>query len=118
MAITLSYLWPVTGGTPPASSATPPNIPTSSVKFNEVAIDMVGDGSAVSVVATHNLELTPAELAAGFPEVRFEPIVAGAPSGFYVSAKATNTVTVGFNSATFVGTYGILRIARPQRTTL
>ena len=118
MAITLSYLWPVTGATAPAATQNPPQIPQSSVKFNEVAVNMVGDGSAVSVTVTHNLQLTAAELGAGFPEVRFEPIVAGGPSGFYVSAKATNTVTVGFNSATFVGTYGILRIARPQRTTL
>lgn len=117
MAITANYQWPVTGGTAPAATANPPQIPTSSVKFNAVAAAIDGDGvSAGPLVFTHNLGITAQELADNFPEVTFEPTVAGAPS-WWVSAKATNTVTVSF-SGTFAGTFGTLRVKRPDRPTL
>lgn len=116
MAITLTYEWPVSGATAPTANATPPNIPTSTTKFNEVIVSAIGDGTATSFTITHNFGLTPAELAALFPEVRYEPSVAGAPS-YYVSARATNSVTVGLNG-TFVGTFGVFRVNRPMRTTL
>lgn len=118
MAITLDYLWPVNGtSTAPTATANPPEIPTSSVKFNAVAVQLSGDGVATSVQITHNLQLTTTELADSFPEVRFEPTAANAPSGFYVSAKTSNTVTVNW-AGTFSGTFGIVRISRPFRPTL
>ena len=116
MAITATYQWPVTGATAPAATVAPPEIPTSSTRFNEVAASLVGDGVSTSIQLTTNFGLTAAELAAGFPEVRLEPNAANAPT-WYVSAKASNSVTIGFNS-TFNGTFGVLRVTRPFRPTL
>jgi hypothetical protein len=117
MAITVNYEWPVAvpGSTTPAPSNQPP--PTnvgSSVRFNQVTALLSGDGAATSVTITHNLEITAQELSEYWPEVRFEPIVSGGPTGFWVEARATNTVTVGFAtaSATSVGGFGVVRINR------
>ena len=121
MALTNQYYWPVaTPGTttPPASSSAPPTnpAPPSTVRFNEVAVQLSGDGAATSLVVTHNLGITAGELAQLWPEVRFEPTIAGGIAGFWVEARAANTVTVGF-TGTAVGAYGLLRITRPQSIT-
>jgi hypothetical protein len=118
MALTLSYQWPVTGATAPAATTAPPELPTSSVRYNEVATQVIGDAVSTSIQITTNLQLTAAELAAGFPEVVFEPSQSGAPS-WWVSAKASNSVTLGF-SGTFTSgvTFGVARIKRPDRPTL
>ena len=117
MAIGITYDWPVaTPGTttPPSSSTRPPTIPTSSVAFNEVVAAATGDGVSTTLTITHNLELTAQELTASWPEVKFEPQVSGAPSGWTIS-KASNTVTVGFSAvqATSIGVFQLVRITRP-----
>lgn len=114
MSISVSYFWPVAtpgSATAPTSTTRPPTNPTSSVDFNEVVAQLIGDGTSTSVVVTHNLQITVAELAQLWPEVRLEPNAASAPS-VYVSAKTSNNVTLGFNG-TFLGTFGIVRIKRP-----
>lgn len=114
MALNVNFKTPVAGTVAPAANAAPTQYFESSVRFNEVRAEVVGDGTSTSIVITHNLGMSPAELAADFPRVQFEPIAANAPSHF-VSARATNTVTVGFNG-TFLsgGTFGIISIQRPQ----
>ncbi len=116
MAIVPTYFWPVAtpGTTTPAlASAAPPTNPTSSVRYNEVVAEITNDATATSVVITHNLGITATELTQLWPEVRFEPIVSGAPS-FWVIARAANTVTIGI-SATSAATVpqAIIRIRRP-----
>jgi len=114
MAITVLYEWPVaTPGstTPPTGTTPPPTIPTSTVRYNTVVAELVGDSSSTSVVITHNLALTTSQLAVLQPEVAYEPLVSGAPT-IWVSARATNTVTIGF-SATSAVTFGLVRIRRP-----
>jgi hypothetical protein len=118
MALTATYFWPVaTPGTttPPASSAAPPTNITSSVRFNQVDVEVTGDGTSTTIVLTHNLEITPTELTQLWPEVRFEPIVASAPSP-YVVARASNTVTVAFVGTSLLATH-IVRISRPFSAT-
>lgn len=118
MAVVVNYEWPVaTPGstTPPAASTKPPTYPAppSSVAFNEVTAQITGDNTATSVVVTHNLGLSTAELSAFFPSVTFEPLA----STFYtgqpvVTARAANTVTIGFNT-TGVSAFALVRIRRP-----
>ena len=112
MAIVPNYKTPVSGATAPTATAPPTQYFESSVRFNKVRAELTGDGAATTVVVTHNLGLSPAELAADFPEVNVEPIAAGAPT-WYVSARATNTVTLGFGG-TFSGTFGVVSISRPH----
>jgi hypothetical protein len=121
MAIAVAYDWPVaTPGqtTPPASNNAPPTNITSSVKYNQVAAPLTGDGFSTSVTITHNLEITAQELTQSWPSVRFEPQISGGPTAWVIS-KATNTVTVGFSAtvATSIGVYTIVRIERPQTAT-
>ena len=118
MAITVNYEWPVAvpGSTTPAPpTQAPPTVPgvPSSVRFNQVTALLTGDGAATSVTITHNLQMSAAELAIYWPEVRFEPIIANPPSGFWVEARAANTVTVGF-TGTSPSAFGLVRIARPD----
>lgn len=114
MAITVSYFWPVAtpgSATAPTATTPPPQIPTSTVKYNRVNAELIGDGTSTSVTVVHNLGMTVQELAALWPTVGFEATVSGAPS-VWVSARATNSVTLGL-SGTFSGTFGIVRISRP-----
>jgi len=118
MAITQTYVWPIQGATAPAANFAPPAIPTSSTPFDEVAVQLQGDAASTSVTITTNFGLTPAELARFFPEVTYEPEASGAPS-HYVSARASNSVTLGFSATFGLGvTFGLVRVKRPQRTTL
>jgi len=88
MAVTVTYTYPVAGTTPPVAAQA----------ANENAI--VGTVTATldadtTAVITHNWGLSAAQLAAGQPFVRL--VGTGATeilSGWYVSAVATNTVTL------------------------
>lgn len=102
MAVTLNYLWPPTGATPPALG----------VPVNEVIVAVTTDGTATSEVLTHNLEMSTQDLGFGLPEVDFEPLSVG----FYtitpsISAKAANTITLAFTAT--AGTFNV-RIKRPN----
>lgn len=119
MAVVVAYQWPVaTPGstTPPAATTKPPTIPSppSSVAFNQVTALLTGDNTATSVVITHNMGLSLAELSAYWPEVRFEALAQPSASPFVI-ARAANTVTVGFNT-TGVVAFALCRINRPQAT--
>lgn len=119
MAITTNYYWPVaTPGTttPPLPTTPPPTIPTSSVRYNDVVVQLTGDGVSTTVTITHNLELTAQELAADFPEIHGENLIASAPSGEWILSKTSNTVTLGY-SGTSVSTFRLVRIRRPQTAT-
>jgi len=122
MAVVLAYNWPVaTPGstTPPAATTKPPTIPTppSSVAFNSVEVTLTGDNTATTVTITHSLGLTAGELAAGWPKVNFEPLLAA----YYtaqplVGTKTANQVVINFNT-TGVSAFANVRIERPQATT-
>ena len=116
MAITVNYYWPVTtpgSTTPAAANQKPPTIPVppSTVAYNEVVAQLTSDAASTSIVVTHNLGITAGELAELWPEIRFEPIVAGGPS-LYIIARAANTVTVGLAATTPAGAFSVVRIRR------
>lgn len=116
---TINYDWPVAspGTTPPASTTPPPTITTSSVRYNTVVAQLIGDGLGplTTITITHNLQLTTAELAAQQPEVAVEylvPAIAG--QCIYVVSKGTNTVVLGCAvTMTAATTYATIRIRRP-----
>jgi len=122
MSITVNYEWPVAvpGSTTPAPSnqRPPTNIP-STVPFDTVSALLTGDGVSTTVTITHNLEITAQELTQYFPEVAYEPIVAGAPSQPSTLVRATNSVTLGFTGAVTTSSvaFGVIRIKRPHSIT-
>lgn len=117
MAISVNYKTPVSGTVAPTATTAPTQLFESTVKYNTVVAELVGDGTSTSVVITHNLEASTAELAADFPDVGVEPLVSGAPS-WWVSTRGTNSVTIGL-SATFTSgvTFGVVKIKRPLSNT-
>lgn len=86
----IAYEHPVTGAAPPTALQA-----RDQVTFNITATASAG----VTVTATHNLGLSAAELALGFPEVILEPLYASAGTEALIDAgawlcttKAANTV--------------------------
>lgn len=90
---TLNYLWPSNGG------ATPPTKEVMA-EHSEVVVDVSVALYDTSVVITHNMQLTAAERATGFPEISLSPTSAVGETPF-TSAKDANTVTI-----TVAGTAG------------
>ena len=85
---TLNYIFPDAGGV---------TAPTQARMFGRslVNVEVTAELYDESIVLTHNMQLTAAELAQDFPEVRFTyPTAAAASSHARVSARAANTVTI------------------------
>ena len=122
MALTVNYYWPVAvpGTTTPApSNQMVPTIPTppASSRFNEVVAQITDDGVTTSAVITTNFGLSVGELAALWPEVKFEPTLPGGLTGFYVVARAANSVTIGLRPVTSGVVVGVVRVTRPLAPT-
>jgi hypothetical protein len=108
-AIVPAYLTPVSGAVPPT--------PAQGAPVNEVYAELTGDGAATSLLFVHNLGVSAADLAAGYPEVFLEPLLAA----FYtehpvVTLKTANNVTItvlGTAATQFVG----VRVKRPNTIT-
>jgi len=68
MAVTVTYEWPVAGITAPTT--------TQMSKRNIVTATVIktADGDTTATV-THNLQLTAAQLAAGFPKITLTPLL-------------------------------------------
>ena len=120
MAVTINYYWPVAtpGTTTPApSNQAVPTIPTppATSRFNSVTATITDDGATTSAVIVTNFGLTAGELTALWPKVNFEPTIPGGfnVSGFYVAARASNSVTVGFSPITSGVVIGVVRVTRP-----
>lgn len=101
---TLNYTYPVTGAT----------APTAAEMFGKSAVNVEVTTTLYdeSIVITHNMALTAAQLAAEWPDVSFEfTALAAATARPVVSARAANSITVtGLTPA--AGT-AIVKIKRP-----
>lgn len=87
MAVVLNYEYPVAGLVGP----TPLQGQADSCNANIIE----DAGAALSVVITHNMAISAADLALGFPQVILTPLLADARTSLWiVTAKAANTVTV------------------------
>ena len=89
MANTVAYTYPVAGATPPTA--------LESKNKNHVIGVITGDNSATTWTFTHNWNISADDLAAGFPLVTFENILAaGQAANPFVTAvnKTANAITV------------------------
>ncbi len=101
---TVTYSWPVAGTTAPTASV--------SKKHQTLIATITGDNSATSFSITHNWALTVAELAAGFPLVFKDSILAaGNTAAAVTGAKTTNAVA--FTNTAFTGAGLQITLMRP-----
>jgi hypothetical protein len=109
MANTLNYENPSAGG------ATPPTAQVMRAHQQMSAI-VTGDNSATTIALTHNMAISAAQLALGYPEVEFEPLLAaGITAAPIVTTKATNTLTV--TCTAFTGAGLRIRVKKPWSAT-
>lgn len=101
---TVAYEYPVTGATAPTA--------LQASVVNSLNAVVTGDNSATTFVVTHNWGLSAADLAAGFPIVNTEAILAaGNTAAVIVTTKATNSVT--FTCTAFTGAGLRVNLQRP-----
>jgi Fe-S cluster assembly scaffold protein SufB len=101
----VAYEWPITGATAPTAQ--------QSRNHQQVVAVITGDNAATTFTVTHNWGLTAAELAALFPEVDYEAILAaGNTAAPVVSARNANSVD--FTCTAFTGAGLVVRIRRPH----
>jgi len=101
----VTYDWPVAGLVAPTA--------TQMVKRNTLTADVSIELYDTTITITHNMQLTAAQLAAGFPLVNFEhkslPSEQERP---FVSSRTTNTVVLT------VTDFGVGTIVAPMRVTI
>lgn len=108
MANTIAWLKPATGAVDPTAAAV--------AAMNETIVNLTSDGTLTTQTLTHNMNISAADLALGYPHVTLEPGNAAAFSTFLpvinlTTGKTANTVVI-----TFAAVVGIVkvRIARPN----
>jgi hypothetical protein len=89
--VTINWTYPATGATSPTAAQV--------ANQSEVIVDVTMDGTATSVTLTHNMAISAADLALGFPDVLLEPesVHFGDTMVPYMdptTGKTTNTVVV------------------------
>lgn len=93
MAVTVTYEYPVAGATPPTAAEAHDKV--------VAAVEATADADVLADI-THNLGVSVADLAAGFPEVLVELMT---PEGWLstphmlAAGKLTNTLAVTMSSA-------------------
>ena len=111
MANVVTYLWPTAGATAPTAAVM--------LHHQQVLAQVQGDAAATSFTVTHNMGISTAQLAAGFPEVELEVITAGGITAApIISSKTANTVVFA-NTAFPAGAGPALnvRVKRPYSPT-
>jgi len=105
MANTINYENPSAGG------ATPPTAQVMRAHQQMSAI-ITGDGATLTTVIVHNMNISAADLALGYPEVEFENLLAaGNTAAMLVTTKTANNVTL--TNVAFTGAGVRVRIKRP-----
>lgn len=84
---TTTYEWPIAGVTAPTA--------TQMFGHNTLVAQVAPALYDTTIVITHNMNISTADLASGFPEIEITPIAAAfATSTPFISARAANSVTV------------------------
>lgn len=102
MPATVTYESPIAGATAPTA--------TQAYGHNEVVASVTAVLYDVAATITHNMGLTAAEVAAGFPEVQIEPKILPASQPF-VATYGANSVVLTLNGT---ADQFRVRIKRPQ----
>lgn len=101
----LNWLWPATGATGPTAAQVE--------NQDSVAVDVTTDGTATTTTLTHNLNISAADLAFGFPDVIITPNGAsGIPATLLIVQSTTSANAVVLTFAAVVGTFRV-KIKRP-----
>lgn len=104
MANVFAYRYPITGSTPPTVQQNQGHSRVSGI--------VTTDGATASLVITHNLGISVADLAADLPDVTFEPKDAAFNAqNVFVANRDANTVTLT-TDGDGVTVFGV-RIERP-----
>lgn len=109
MANTINFLNPATGAVSPTAAQV--------AAQNEVIVDVTTDGVTVTQTITHNLGISAADLALGYPHVLYEPESLHAFDTLQLfmnpatPAKTANTVILTFSA---VAARFLLTISRPH----
>jgi hypothetical protein len=105
MANTINYENPSAGGAVP---------PTAAVMraHQQMSAIITGDGAALSTVIVHNMNISAADIALGYPECYPEVLLpAGNTAAVQFTTKTANNVTV--TNTAFTGAGVRIRIKRP-----
>lgn len=105
--VTLNWLWPATGAvTPPAGTGN---------NQDSATVDVTTDGTATTVTLTHNLNISAADITAGWPDINIE---SNGPTGIPATVLIDITRPVSANAvvltfAAVVATFRV-KIKRPH----
>lgn len=108
--VTLTWEWPLNPSPGPGPTA------LQTAYQSQQVVHVLTDGVATSVVITHNLNISTADLANHFPKVTLIPRSQAAADGTlapWVSALAANTITITFLAV--VGNFDVV-IDRPYNS--
>ncbi len=95
-----------------AAGATPPTA-AQAAGVNEVMGLVTGDGATLSIVFTHNLGISAADLARGLPHVDTEALLAaGITAAPFIASQTANAIT--FTNVAFTGAGLKVRVSRPS----
>lgn len=101
---TITYETPVAGTTAPTA--------TQSRTHQTVSAVITGDGATATFTVTHNWNLSAADLAAGYPNVGLEYLLAaGYTAASVITSKSANAVA--FSCTAFTGAGLRVRLSRP-----
>jgi hypothetical protein len=105
-AVTINWTWPATGTTGPTAAQVG--------NQDSVKATVTTDGAATTFTLTHNLNISAADIANGFPDIGIEPYGAtGIPATLLLLITAPVTANaVVFTCAAVVGTFRV-KISRP-----
>jgi hypothetical protein len=110
-AVTFNWLWPATGAvTPTAAAYGQPGGPA-----DQATVDVTTDGVATTFTVTHNLNISAADITAGFPIIIIEPNSAtGIPATLLlvITRPIASGNAVIFTCAAIAATFRV-RIQRP-----
>jgi hypothetical protein len=107
-AVTFNWLWPATGAAGPTAAQVQ--------NQNSVIVDVTTDGAATTFTVTHNLGISAADIALGFPNINIEPNSAsGIPATLLlvITRPIASGNAVIFTCAAVVGTFRV-KISGPH----
>lgn len=101
-SVTLNWLWPATGAANPTAAQV--------ANQDSVVVDVTTDGTATTETLTHNLNISAADIALGFPHINIEP---NSPSGIPATLLIVITRPVTANAVvlTFAAVVGTFRVS-------